>query len=238
LYDVNLKRVLFHDRANSLAFEFGGSYHQLDWQGDLPGADLQTTQDVFFLTSAMSGHHVWDTARVAADVRLYADLGRIEDTTFPGQNRNFWDLGVDAFAWRPLDVPFLPGEQKVSAELVAQLSSTQLPSTRRLGLGGISGARGFSRDVYLADRGLRVRVDLRTPLSVGELSLFADAAYGETLNDDLDTWGRLVSVGVSWEAALGGIKSQLSWAVPVSTGGTGDVDDDGPQIFWSLRYVR
>ncbi len=176
--------------------------------------------------------------QIAAEARLHLELGRIEDLTFAGQDSSFARLLLDSFAWRPVDVPGLPGEQKLSVELRGQLSGSQLPSSKRLALGGHLAARGFRRDTFLVDRGAVARIDLRTPVSLGELSLFGDLGYGDTQNS-LDTnWGYVSSVGLAWNMRLKGVQSRLSWALPVASDGSGDLDDDGARIFWSLSYGR
>jgi len=145
---------------------------------------------------------------------------------------------MDAFAWHPLDISLLPGEQKISAEFHGQLAASELPSSKRFALGGNLAVRAFQRDAYLADSGGLLRLDLGTPLSVGELSLFADAAYGDTLNDDDANWGYLSGVGVAWNVTWSGLESRLSWAYPLASNGSGELDDDGTQIFWSFSYRR
>lgn len=238
LADVALSRSLYRDRRRGLAAELGAGYHRLTWDVDgIPGLG-DATQDAYFVTGALRADRVWDTSRIAADATVRADLGRIEGDTFDGQDSSFWRLGMDAFAWRPFDLPGLPGLQKLSAEVRGQLSGSELPSTRRMIFGGDLGVRGFQRDAYLADRGMLARLDVRTPGPVGELALFADLAYGDTLNDQDGDWGFMSSYGIAWDLEVNNVYSRLSWAVPVSSDGSGDIDDDGPQFFWSVSYHR
>ena len=114
-----------------------------------------------------------------------------------------------------------------------------LPSTRRMALGGIGAARGFDRDIYLADQGMVLRGDLKTPLALGELSLFADVAYGKDQNELYSGWAHLANLGFAWDIRLGQhFLSSLSWALPITHKGSGDLNDDGAMFFWSLRYAR
>ena len=102
-----------------------------------------------------------------------------------------------------LDLPILPGEQKLSVSLNGQLADEQLPSTKRMALGGTLANRAYRRDAYLVDSGALLRLDLRTPVRVGEIAVFADAAYGETLNDLDSNWAYLSGHGFSLELQAG-----------------------------------
>lgn len=236
LYDLAFSRMIHQSRERSLSYQLGGGYHRLNWQSDIDLADL--TQDVYFVNAAADATRVWDKLRIAADASIRLEAGSIESDTFSGQDSEYWLLNLAGFAWRPLDLPLLPGDQKLSMELNSQLANSQLPSSKRMALGGTLANRAFRRDAYVVDSGALLRVDLRTPVRLGELSVFADAAYGETLNDLDENWAYLSGLGLAWSFRLAGIESRLSWAVPISSDGSGDVDDDGNQIFWSFSYRR
>lgn len=233
--DAVLETFLRRDRLSGLSWEIGAGRHELSWKLPAGGVD----QTVTLVSAAFKGRRVWDAARVAADLRLYADAGSIDGQTFAGQDDRFWDLGLDVLGWHPFDLAFLPGRQKASVRVRGQLASTQLPSTRRLALGGISGARGFERDAFLADQGVLLRGDLRTPVMLGDLVLFGDAVYGKTRNQETSAWAHLANLGLAWEVQIGShFTSSVSWAVPITAKGTGGLDDDGAIFFWSLRYGR
>ena len=235
LLDAVIETYLHRDRRTGLSYEIGLGRHDLQWQTETGKID----QDVNLLSGALNGRHVWDEARVAVDFRFHADVGSINGDRFAGQEDGFWDLGFDVFGWHPFDFPVLPGRQKVSLRIGGQFANTQLPSTRRMALGGIGGARGFERDIFLADKGFLGRLDLRTPLSVGELALFADAAYGRSRNELTPAWAHLANLGVSWDVRVGRhLVSSLSFAIPVTAKGEGGLADDGSKFFWSLRYAQ
>jgi hemolysin activation/secretion protein len=106
-----------------------------------------------------------------------------------------------------------------------------------LSLGGFGRVRGFERDAFLADRGALLSLELRTPVPLGEMALFADTSYGEGLNDLTPAWGHLTSLGVGWDAdLLPRLTSRVSLALPVAAKGSGDMDDKGFRIFWQLQY--
>ncbi len=235
LFDAVLETFLHRDQLTGLSWELGLGHHELDW-ADV-NADIAQSVNVF--SAALNVRRVWDESRIAADFRLYADAGTIDGDTFAGQEDGFWDLGFSLFGWHPFDLDWLPGRQKFSMELKGQLAGSQLPSTRRMSLGGIGAARGFDRDIYLADQGMLLRGDLSTPLALGELVLFADIAYGKNENEIYSDWAHLADLGLAWDVRLGPhFLSSLSWAVPITHKASGGLDDEGAMFFWSLRYVR
>ena len=235
LFDGVLESFLHRDQLTGLSWEVGLGRHELDWTGD--GLDVAQTVSLF--SGAINARRVWDQSRISADFRLYADVGTISGDTFEGQDDGFWDLGFALFGWHPFDLALLPGRQKFALALRGQLAGSQLPSTRRMALGGIGAARGFDRDVYLADQGMVLRGDLTTPLTLGELSLFADVAYGKDRNDIYDGWAHLANLGMAWDVRLGAhFLSSLSWAMPITHKASGGLDDGGSMFFWSLRYAH
>lgn len=235
LLDGVLETFLHRDQLAGLSWEVGLGRHELDWAAEGWNVD----QSVNVLSAALNARRVWDESRIAADFRLFADVGSIDGDTFAGQDDRFWDLGFALFGWHPFDLGWIPGRQKFSMELKGQLAGSQLPSTRRMTLGGIGAARGFDRDAYLADQGMVLRGDLRTPLALGELSLFADIAYGKNKNEIYSGWAHLANLGLAWDVRLGQhFLSSFSWALPITHKGSGGLDDDGAMFFWSLRYAR
>jgi hemolysin activation/secretion protein len=194
LLDAVLKTFLHRDQLSGLSWELGLGRHELSWVAE----GLEVDQSVNVLSAALNARRVWDEARIAADFRLYADVGSIGGDTFEGQDDAFWDLGFALFGWHPFDLGWLPGRQKVAMELKGQLAGSQLPSTRRMTLGGIGAARGFDRDIYLADQGMVLRGDLKTPLALGELSLFADFFYEKATNEIYTGWAHLANLGLRY----------------------------------------
>lgn len=235
LLDGVLETFLHRDQLAGLSWELGLGRHELNW--DVAGQNV--AQSVNVLSGALNARKVWDDAQVAADFRLFVDVGNIAGDTFAGQNEQFWDAGFALFGWHPFDMAWLPGRQKIAVELRGQLADTQLPSTRRMVLGGIGAARGFDRDAYLADQGMVLRGDLKTPLALGELSLFADVAYGKNRNELYPGWAHLANLGLAWDVRVGQhFLSSLSWAMPITHKASGGLEDDGAMFFWSLRYAR
>ena len=236
LYDIAFGRSLRQARDRGLSYDLAAGYQRLNWEGDSSYAI--DSQDVYFAGAGLDAHRVWDGPRIALDGSLRAEMGTIEGSTFNGQDSSYWLAGIETFAWKPIDLPLFPGDQKFAAEFRGQVTNSQLPSSKRLALGGTMANRAFRRDTYVVDRGALLRLDVRTPVRLGEISLFADAAYGETLNDLDSNWGYLGGFGLAWSLSLANVESRLSWAFPLASNGSGDLDDDGSQVFWSFSYRR
>ena len=232
LLDFAVQRSLRRSRSSSLTAEAGLGHHRFSWRD-------QEDQAATFVTAMLHGHRIWDGQRIAAGMNASVDLGRFSEGAFAGQDESFWRIGIDAYAWRPIDLPLLSGEQKLALRLSGQLSDSHLPSSRRLSLGGFARSRGFQRNTFIADKGVVVGLDLRIPIKLGELVIFADSAYGDARNELAPTWGHVSDIGVAWDAdLLPNLVSRLSWALPVAAKGTGGLDDDGPKFYWQLQYAH
>jgi hemolysin activation/secretion protein len=228
--DLTARRNLQHSRTRSDVLIWSATHHALEWDG---GVD----QSVTMLGAGLAAQRVWDGPRVAADAVLHASVGRQTGDRFVGQDGTFWLLELETEAWMPAALPGLPGEQKVVARLAGQWTDAALPTTRCFALGGANRARGIERETLLGDRGVLLGLEVRQPVSVGELLLFGEFAYGDRRGEQ--AWGRIADVGLGWQATWpGGVSSRVSIALPFGVAGSGDLDDDGTTIFWSLRYDR
>jgi len=230
--DLALRQHLQRSRRRSAALEVGVARHRLEWQDSV-------RQDVDLLRAAALGERLWDGLRIAAEGALELAWGRVDGDRFSGQNDDFWQVSVQGSVWTPLSLPLLPGPQTLSLGFDAQSADSRLPGSRRLALGGADAARAFHRDRYLADRGALLDLTLRLPAGPGELLVFADTAFGEDRTDGALGWAHLSSAGVGWEARFADAwMTRATVAVPISARGSGGVDDDGPQLFWSLVYAH
>ncbi|MEQ8484176.1 MAG: ShlB/FhaC/HecB family hemolysin secretion/activation protein [Pseudomonadales bacterium] len=227
--DLAARRTLVQTRSRSATLIWSGAYQSLDW-------DAGVDQRVLLAGVGLAGQRVWNESRVAADAVAHLSVGQVSGDRFAGQDRRLWLLEVDAEIWTPADVPGLPGEQKLVARLAGQWTDRALPATRRFSVGGPLRSRAYDRDELLADRGLLLGVEARHPVAVGELLLFGELGYGDR-RGSADGWGRVADLGLGWEAALApGLKHRITVAWPLAVDGTGDIDDDGAKVFWSLRY--
>lgn len=227
--DLTARRTLVQTRARAATLIWSGAYQSLDWDG---GVD----QRVALAGVGVAAQRVWDQSRVAADAVAHLSVGQVSGDRFAGQDRQLWLLEVDAEIWTPVDVPWLRGEQKLLGRLAGQWTDRALPATRRFSVGGAHRARAYDRDALLADRAVLLGLEARHPVTVGELLLFAELGYGDRLGA-ADGWGRVADLGIGWEAAWSrNLKNRITLAWPLAEDGTGDIDDDGAKLFWSLRY--
>ena len=231
LGDLALRKVLKRSRKRSAHLELNLGHHLLSWNGELE-------QSVSMVGSAVGAERVWDSPRVAMDGRVSMEWGTM-DETFVGQQDSFWILSTQASVWTPVDLPLIPGLQKLRFSINSQLTDSQLPSTRRMALGGVAGAGAFERGYWIADSGAVAELMLQVPVRLGDLRLFVDTGIGESHNEFDQRWGHLTSLGVGWDVSFEpGIGSRLSWAMPLNARGEGGLDDDGPRIYWSLTLAR
>lgn len=226
--DLAARRALRVRREETATLIWSAAHHVLDW-------DAGVEQTVTLAGAGLAAQRVWDAPRVAADAAANLSVGRLAGDRFVGQQRTFWLLELDAEAWLPVQIPGLPGEQKLVGRLAGQLGSDGLPATRRFAIGGAHRARAYQRDAFLADSAVIVGVEARHPVTVGELLVFGEFAYGA--REGGDEWGRVADAGIGWQASWrGGLSTRLSLAHPFAEAGSGDIDDDGIRLFWSLRY--
>lgn len=229
-FDIGARRALVQSRERRLTAVLGLARHDLDWDD---GIDQQASM----ISAGLVGHRVWDGPRIAADAALNATLGHLGGDRFQGQDDTFWLLELDSEAWMPVALPLLAGEQKLRLSAAGQWSDSLLPATRRFALGGAQRARAFDRSTFIGDRALLLGAEIRTPLAVGELLLFAESVYGDDRTDGAERWAHLGDLGIGWSAVFGpGLSTRLSWALPVTSRGTGDLDDDDARWYWSLDY--
>ncbi|MDA1075746.1 MAG: hypothetical protein O3A63_13435 [Proteobacteria bacterium] len=228
--DADLSRTVLSTRDVSLNTSIGLAHHQLNWSDDVD-------QRADFVRVGLRGHKLWDDLRLALSGHADVLAGRMSDP-LPDQDEKFWALRSQVQVWRPLHVPFVSSELKVSMLLLGQLSGSRLPSTLRLGLGGASDLRGFEPGTFMADSGAVARLNLHVPLKLGELTFFSDYGYGDQAPDNGSSgWGELADIGVSWQAhLLPGLNSRLSVSKPVVLRAPRAENDI--RVYWSVSYER
>ncbi len=230
-FDLLARRSLHRDQTRSVELALGGAVHKLDW-------DAGVEQSVALVNGALSGHQTWDRIRVAGDALVKLTAGRISDDRFVGQEENFWALELDLRAWTPVQLPVLDGEQKLSLRVQGQLANTYLPAPQRFALSGPYRIRSFDRGDLQVDQGVVMSLDLRVPIKLGELIVFADSGYGDGRSEVDPYWRRATDVGLGWDADISAhLTSRFSWALPLVAKGSGGVDDDGSRFYWSLQYA-
>jgi len=138
-------------------------------------------------------------------------------------------------------VPGLSQDQRLRFRLSGQLATGLLPGTYQLGLGGVSGVRGYEPSIMSVDDGVTGSIEAYLApwqQRYGALVLFGDAAYGEQRRRyGGDLWAYLSSMGVGWDWQYGSrFDTQLRWAFPLKTRGSADwLEDDGSRLWFVLR---
>ena len=232
VYEAGVTKHFRRTRATGLALEAGLASHRLV----LDGASSQRSQ---FVTGALRGHRAFDDIRLMMEGGVEVNVGRLSSGRRDGQNDTYARLAGNWFGWKPVNVPRLPGEQKLVLGLAGQYATSQLPATLQLGLTGARANRGFDRGIAMVDTGILTSLELRTPGPLGEWYAFVDAGYGNSENDRTSAWSAVTSLGLGWDARFNdSLLARLTWALPVTSKQSGGLGDDGPQLFWSLQYAH
>lgn len=231
LVELGMRRTYWQTRQSSGHARLKLGWHDLTWR------EFEN-QRLWFTNLAATGHKVWDQSQIALNGGVEIEYGFISGGEAPGQDSSFFRLSSNGLVWTPIDLPRVPGTQKIALRWQVQYSNSELPATRALGFGGPHLNRGFERTEFLADRGLVLGAELRFPLPLGELVTFVDAAYGNGENDRDQPWAQLTSLGVGWDADWGpGFTSRLSLGIPVAGDGSPGISSPGAQLYWKLQYA-
>ncbi len=233
LLDASLTDTRRFTRTKRREYTYGIGVHDLDW-------DFVDGQRAWFVHAGADGHRLWDAQRVAVQGSMQALVGGVDDERF-GQDSGFWRVRTALDAWRPVSLPWLDRKAKLTVGGRWQLADDALPPTLRLAGTGPVTNRGFEHGEALLDQGVNLQATLRFAAPRGDWWLFVDGVYGE--RNDTDTWTRLTSIGVGWEAQLlddgqESLVTRLTVGYPVAHESSGGFEDDGTQIYWMLRYAR
>jgi|GEM_PF-1998732 len=238
LFDTYLTDTRLFTRTRRRELTHSAGLHSFSW-------DDLLDQRAVFVASALEGHQLWDEQKIAAQGSLQALLGNLDETR-PGQDEFYWRIRGELNAWMPLpftDGWFAEGQQpKLVLDAQWQLSQTELPPTLRMNAAGHAASKGFTQGQVLLDQGLFVSSALRFDAPFGQWWTFWDAVYGEQKGGN-QTWAHLSSAGVGWEgqvlqSAYGALSSRLTLAYPLTHKGSNGIENDGTQLYWSLRFVH
>jgi hemolysin activation/secretion protein len=232
LLDVQLVDTHLFTRTQRRETFYKVGVHDLDWDA-VPG------QRSWFLGAGITGHRLWDARRLALSGSVEGLFGGMDDTR-PGQDSTFWRVRGALNAWAPVDLPWLDLPAKLVMDVHWQIANDLLPPTLRLGATGPYANKGFEQATTMLDQGLGLSGSVRFDAPVGQWWLFMDATYGEQ-EGEIQRWRSLTSAGLGWEGRLletsaGQLSSRVTLGYPLSHKGTQGMDDDGTQLYWSLRF--
>ena len=234
LAEVMLEDTWLFTRQHKQQGRYGLGWHDADLTAE-PGAE--GAEEVIYGRAQFDWHRRWDRAKVAIDGTVELRLGHVDGATAAAGE--FWRLHADATAWTLVRLPLIGTRAKWIMAPRVQTGTKALPAT--LSFNASDPARGTSLPAgsLLLDEGLAVMSALRFAAPVGEWWAYGEFVYGEV--GRLRQWYQLTTVGLGWEARFAGKlrsgwRSRVTLAYPIAHQSDGVFDDDGLQLFWSLRY--
>lgn len=232
LFDLTLKDTQLFTRTHRREWFYKAGLHDLNW-------DQVADQRSWFLGAGIEGHRLWDARKLALSGSVEGLLGGVDDER-PGQDSSFWLLRAQLNAWAPVDLPWLDVRSRLVLDVKWQLANDLLPATLRFGATGPYDNKGFTQASTLLDQGVGVSGSMRFDAPAGQWWMFVDATYGEQ-EGDLQRWRALTSAGLGWEGPLletaaGRLSSRVTLGFPLTHKGSQGLDDDGTQLYWSLRF--
>ena len=232
LFELELIDTQLFTRTKRREVSYTVGVHDLDWDA-VPG------QRSWFIGAGIDGHRLWDDRKLAVSGSVQGLFGGVDEER-PGQDSTFWRVRAALNTWAPLDLPWLNVRAKLVMDLQWQLANDLLPPTLRFGATGPYANKGFEQASTLLDQGVGITGSLRFDAPVGQWWLFMDATYGEQ-EGLVERWRSLASAGLGWEGQLmrtqaGRLSSRVTVGYPFTHSGTQGVEDDGTQIYWSLRF--
>jgi hemolysin activation/secretion protein len=232
LFDAHLRQTRLFTRSHRNEIYYRVGVHDFNW-------DLVDDQQAWFVGVGVDGHRVWDTQKIALTANVEALVGGVDEQR-QGQDSSFWRLTAGLNAWTPLQLPWLDVRAKLIFDLQWQGAADLLPPTLRMNTTGPFANQGFSQASVLLDQGVTLGGALRFDAPIGQWWMFVDATYGEQ-EGDRSRWRELTSAGLGWEGQLidhaqGRLLSRITLGLPLTHDGTQGLDDDGTQIYWSVRY--
>lgn len=196
-----------------------------------------TDQQTWYLSAHAQGHQRWDAHRISLSGDVGVTVGGVDETR-ADQDSNFAKLDGHLFAWRPL------GDWASRGVVRArwQWSADRLPVVQQASLSQPFANSGLEPYLNGVDSLVELGTQLHFNAPIGEWWWFTDAGFGQH-NDAEDTWQQLVTTGFGWQAELlanhyGRLSSQITVGHPLVHKSNGELDDDGTQVYWSLRFTH
>ncbi len=232
LVEVMLDDTRLFTRQTKRQWRYGAGWHDVDVLSD--GVDGE--ERVFFGHAQLDWHRLWDSARVSVEGSVDFRVGQARRDS---ASEHIWRVRAQATAWTPVRLPLLGTQAKWIVAPRVQTGTRELPATFALSASDPAEGAGLPAGSLLLDEGGAVASALRFKAPRGEWWVYGEYVYGEV--GRLRQWYQLTTFGVGWEARFGsalagGLRSRVTLGYPVAHKSDGVFDDDGLQLFWSLRY--
>lgn len=220
-------------RERRTEWQVQASLRDLQWdQANLP------EQQVWGIRAGIDGHRIWDDSRIALEGHMSLHIGGVDETPFAEDDQYVYLRG-ETQAWTPLgQIRGLSARLAVGARL--QLTQDVLPVTERAFVSTPTHNPGLEVGQLRADNLFELNSRMEFVVPRGQVWGYVHAAYAEN-NDAANTWYHLVTGGVGWSGELmqsqqGRLSGQLLLGYPFVHRSNGVLNDDGAQVFWSLRF--
>lgn len=241
LVELMLEDAPLFRRERGLQAQVGGGLHDVRVQ---VRGQQEAEETTWYGFGGFSGHALFDRQQVAldGDARLFA--GRYE-ALGTGRDNDFWMLRARASVWTPLSLPtgWAGFETRPEARLIvrarAQTGSDDLPASLRFAAVEPEVHGGLPVGALQLDAAAGLNTAVRVATQRGDFWLFGDLVYGE--RNPESAYYHLATLGLGWESRFdaggdGRLHSRMTLGYPVSHKSNGVLDNDGIQLFWSLRY--
>jgi hypothetical protein len=224
--------------------------YQVGWQDLSFDGVFLPDQKIWFANVVGEGHQLWDKSKTAVEGRVGFAIGG-NDNPYDANNASpsadqddrFWRVHGDVLAWKVIDHPWF---EKAVIRSRFQYTGASLPASQQVSLSRPTNNPGL----YPHTLGLDSLVEVGAALyfTHGHWWVFVDSGYGE-VNDRVERSYQLTTAGIGWQTELyadqrGRLSSRIVLGHPLvhktthksAPGNNGDLTDDGPQLYWSIRF--
>ena len=236
LFDTEIVDTRLFTRKKRTELSYLAGWHDVNGQDD--------AQTAWYLGTEWRGHRLWDQQKISLSHELGIRVGGLSDNDTSADDQ-FWRLDGELLAWTPFRLPRLASDARFIMRSRWQWTTDQLAATQRFSATSPYTNPGLPVGSLLTDSAIELGVGLRLPHSLGQTNghwmLGVDTLFGE--DNATSTWQHLTTFALGMETDLlkndaGTLTSALKVGYPLSHKSNGELDDDGAQIFWSLRYAR
>lgn len=237
LFDSEVIDTRLFTRQRRSEFVYRAGWHDVD-------AEQSGTETTWFVGAGWQGHRLWDVQKIALNAEVGLRTGGVSQDDTNVDDR-FWRIDGNAFAWMPIDVPKVSSDARLVMHTRWQWTTDDLSATQRFSASSARHNSGLPVGSLLTDSAVELGVAVRIPQklgpNLGHWSLGLDTMFGE--DNGSGAWQHLTTFAINLEADIyrddsGVVSSTLKLGYPLSHKSNGVLDDDGAQVYWSLKYAR